>query len=136
RHLIRAEARLRVRAALEQLPPRDREVLVLLYMEDLSAVEIAATLGMTEGAVRTRHLRALERLRRLMPAEDDLGGERRWPHPPPVRPRLRSPTASWASWPRSWPGGSGPVSRWTSNPSWPSMPSKQRRCAGCCRRSG
>jgi RNA polymerase sigma-70 factor (ECF subfamily) len=76
RHLIRAEARLRVQAALEQLSPRDREVLVLLYMEDLSAVEIAGILGMTEGAVRTRHLRALERLRRLMPG-DDSGEDRR-----------------------------------------------------------
>ena len=36
------------------------------YMEDLSTVEIAAILGMTQGAVRARHLRALERLRRLM----------------------------------------------------------------------
>jgi RNA polymerase sigma-70 factor (ECF subfamily) len=69
RRLLRDESRLQVRAALEQLPPRDREVLVLLYMEDLSAVEIAAVLGMTEGAVRVRHLRALDRLRRLLPVD-------------------------------------------------------------------
>ncbi|MFO0954030.1 MAG: sigma-70 family RNA polymerase sigma factor [Isosphaeraceae bacterium] len=69
RRLLRDEARLLVRAALEQLPPRDREVLVLLYMEDLSAVEIAVVLDMTEGAVRVRHLRALDRLRRLLPAD-------------------------------------------------------------------
>jgi RNA polymerase sigma-70 factor (ECF subfamily) len=68
-NLLRDESRRRVQAALEQLPPRDREVLVLLYMDDLSAVEIAAILGLTEGAVRTRHLRALERLRRLLPAD-------------------------------------------------------------------
>ena len=76
RHLLRDEARLVVRAALEQLPARDREILVLIYMEDLSAVEIAAILGMNEGAVRVRHVRALERLRRLMP-EDDPGERRR-----------------------------------------------------------
>lgn len=69
RRVLRDEARLRVQAALEQLPPRDREVLVLLYMEDLSSVEIAAVLGMTEGAVRVRHLRALDRLRRLLPSD-------------------------------------------------------------------
>jgi RNA polymerase sigma-70 factor (ECF subfamily) len=68
-HAVRDESRLRVRAALEQLPSRDREILVLLYMEDLPAVEIAAVLGMTQGAVRVRHVRALERLRRLLPAD-------------------------------------------------------------------
>jgi RNA polymerase sigma-70 factor (ECF subfamily) len=76
RHLLRAESRLRVRTALEQLRPRDREILVLLYMEDLSAVQIGGILGMTEGAIRVRHVRALERLRRLMP-EDDSGEGRR-----------------------------------------------------------
>jgi RNA polymerase sigma-70 factor (ECF subfamily) len=75
RHLLRDEERIRVRAALEQLPPRDREVLVLLYMEDLSAVEIAAILGLSEGAVRARHLRALDRLRRLMPGVDPGEGQ-------------------------------------------------------------
>jgi RNA polymerase sigma-70 factor (ECF subfamily) len=69
RGVLRDEARLRVRAALEELPPRDREVLVLLYMEDLSAVEIAAILGIAEGAVRVRHLRALERLRKFLPGD-------------------------------------------------------------------
>jgi RNA polymerase sigma factor (sigma-70 family) len=60
-----------VQAALERLRPRDREVLVLLYMEDLSAVEAAAVLDMTPGAVRVRHLRALEQLRTLLADEDD-----------------------------------------------------------------
>jgi RNA polymerase sigma-70 factor (ECF subfamily) len=69
RRVLRDESRRRVQEALGRLPPRDREVLVLLYMEDLSAAEIAAVLGMTEGAVRVRHVRALERLRHLLPDE-------------------------------------------------------------------
>jgi RNA polymerase sigma-70 factor, ECF subfamily len=68
RRVRREELRERVQAALELLRPRDREVLVLLYMEELSAAEIGGVLGMTEGAVRTRHVRALERMRGLLPA--------------------------------------------------------------------
>jgi RNA polymerase sigma-70 factor (ECF subfamily) len=64
--LRREELYGRVQAALAQLPERDREVLVLRHLEQLSTAEIAAVLGITEGAVYTRHLRALERLRGLL----------------------------------------------------------------------
>ncbi len=64
--LQREELRGRVRAALAELPERDREVLVLRHLEQLATPEIAAILGITEGAVYTRHLRALERLRGLL----------------------------------------------------------------------
>jgi RNA polymerase sigma-70 factor (ECF subfamily) len=57
------ELRARVRAALEGLPERDREVLVLRHLEQLSVREIAAVLGIAEGAVKVRHLRAVQRLR-------------------------------------------------------------------------
>ena len=53
-------------AALARLRPRDREVLVLRHLEQLSIRDIAAVLGISEGAVKTRHLRALQRLRRLL----------------------------------------------------------------------
>jgi RNA polymerase sigma-70 factor (ECF subfamily) len=59
----------RVRAALDRLPERDREVLVLRYLEQMSTAEIAAVLGTTAGAVKVRHLRALERLRGLLPED-------------------------------------------------------------------
>ena len=52
-----------MQAALEALEPRDREVLVLRYLEQLTSKEIAAVLGSSEAAVKTRHRRALERLR-------------------------------------------------------------------------
>jgi RNA polymerase sigma-70 factor (ECF subfamily) len=66
RHLARAEEQARVQAALAQLTEREREVLVMRYLEQLSTREIAAALGVREGAVRARHLRALEHLRRLL----------------------------------------------------------------------
>jgi RNA polymerase sigma-70 factor (ECF subfamily) len=65
----REELRGRVRAALAALPERDREVLVLRYLEQLPARDVAAVLGVTEAAVKSRALRAAQRLRGL------LGGE-------------------------------------------------------------
>ena len=50
---------------LLELAPEDRSILLLSQLEDFSAVEIGAQLGMSAGAVRTR----LSRLRdRLVPA--------------------------------------------------------------------
>jgi RNA polymerase sigma-70 factor (ECF subfamily) len=72
-HLLREELRQRVRQALSRLAPRDREVLVLRHLEQLSTRQVAAALGLTEPAVKARHIRALERLHRLLgagPQED------------------------------------------------------------------
>jgi RNA polymerase sigma-70 factor (ECF subfamily) len=63
---VRREMQGRVQAALAELPWRDREVLVLRYLEQLSTAEVAAVLDITPGAVKLRHLRALERLRGLL----------------------------------------------------------------------
>jgi RNA polymerase sigma-70 factor (ECF subfamily) len=65
----------RVRVALAALPERDREVLVLRYLEQLSAQEVGAVLGVNEGAAKKRALRALQRLRALL-GEDISGRER------------------------------------------------------------
>jgi RNA polymerase sigma-70 factor (ECF subfamily) len=64
------ERRDRVRAALESLPERDREVLVLRYLEDLSTADTAAVLGVGEGAVKMRLVRALQRLRDQLDEEE------------------------------------------------------------------
>jgi RNA polymerase sigma-70 factor (ECF subfamily) len=69
--LRREELRDRVEAVLARLGERDREVLVLRHLEQLPARDIAAILGMTEGAVNTCHLRALERFRALL--KDEIG---------------------------------------------------------------
>ena len=52
-----------VMAALNQLTPTDRTILVLRYWEDRSVTQTAAVLGISENAVRTRSKRAAERLR-------------------------------------------------------------------------
>ncbi len=56
--LSRKERRDQVMAALAALSSRDREVLVMRYLEQLGAAEIAEALGITEGAVKARLLRA------------------------------------------------------------------------------
>jgi RNA polymerase sigma-70 factor (ECF subfamily) len=66
RRMIRDELRRRVQAALDRLAPRDREILVMRHLEEMSAAEIAAILGISEGAVRVRLLRALTGLRGLL----------------------------------------------------------------------
>ncbi len=69
--MIREEMRQRVRQALERLKPQDREVLVLRYLEQLSPAEVAAVLGIKEGAVKTRQTRALVRLGELLQTNSD-----------------------------------------------------------------
>jgi RNA polymerase sigma-70 factor (ECF subfamily) len=64
--VVREERRERVRADLEALPDGDREVLVMRYLEELTFSEIAAILGIGEGAAKMRHLRALRRIRDVM----------------------------------------------------------------------
>lgn len=60
-----------VAAEVSKLPPRQREVLVLIAYEQLSAAETAHTLGMTEQNVRTTLHLARQRLReRLAPHLD------------------------------------------------------------------
>ena len=52
-----------VMEAVAALPDRDREILMMRHIEKLGMAEIGDTLGMAEVAVRTRHYRALTRLR-------------------------------------------------------------------------
>ncbi len=71
RLLARRELQARIRAALEQLDPQDREVLVMRHLEQLQVSEIAAILRISEGAVKMRRLRAAKRFRELL--DNDLG---------------------------------------------------------------
>jgi RNA polymerase sigma-70 factor (ECF subfamily) len=50
--------------ALTKLKTEHRDVIVMRFIEGYSALEVAAALGKTEGAVRTLQHRALERLRK------------------------------------------------------------------------
>jgi RNA polymerase sigma-70 factor (ECF subfamily) len=70
---LQQERRQRVRQALGRLPQPDREVLVLRNLEQLSVADTADVLRISGGAVKLRHLRALERLRALL-GEEQKGG--------------------------------------------------------------
>jgi RNA polymerase sigma-70 factor (ECF subfamily) len=53
---------------INRLPEAQRRVIELRYMEDRSLIEIAGTLGRTEGAVKQLQRRALEYLREELEA--------------------------------------------------------------------
>lgn len=56
-------------AALRRLPPRQRAVIALRYLEDLSEVEAARVLGCAVGTVKSQSNSALARLRTLLEEE-------------------------------------------------------------------
>jgi len=55
-----------VMACVEKLPAREREVMMLSAFEELSSVEIAAVLDVTESSVRSRLFRARNLLAELL----------------------------------------------------------------------
>jgi RNA polymerase sigma-70 factor (ECF subfamily) len=63
---MRAEAKVRLQDALNDLDPLDREILALRHIEQLTNAEAARVLGIKEGAAGKRYLRALERLREIL----------------------------------------------------------------------
>ena len=69
--LLRKEIQQRVRDALKRLPGRDREVLEIRHLEQLSVAETAAVLGISQAAVKTRHLRALQRLQEHLGQQEE-----------------------------------------------------------------
>jgi RNA polymerase sigma-70 factor, ECF subfamily len=68
--LMRDEQLEWVKSGLAALPARDREVLVMRYVEALSSAEISQALGTTEAAAKNRLYRALMRLREQMERDD------------------------------------------------------------------
>ncbi|GHD64198.1 SigE family RNA polymerase sigma factor [Streptomyces goshikiensis] len=65
-HVVLDEAHREVLAALGRLTPRRRQVLVLRYWADLSEAEIADTLGISRGAVKSNASRGLDALERIL----------------------------------------------------------------------
>ncbi len=56
-------------AALRELPVRQREVVVLRFYADLSEAQIATTMGITRGAVKSHTSRAMSALRTVLERE-------------------------------------------------------------------
>jgi RNA polymerase sigma-70 factor (sigma-E family) len=59
-----------VLSALHRLAPRQREVLVLRYWSEMSEVEIATTLGISRGAVKSTASRAVDALERALESKE------------------------------------------------------------------
>jgi RNA polymerase sigma-70 factor (ECF subfamily) len=68
----RSGLRLALVAALQQLPPRQRTVLILRDVLGWRAAEVAALLGVSPVAVNSALQRAREQLRRTVPAADEI----------------------------------------------------------------
>jgi RNA polymerase sigma-70 factor (ECF subfamily) len=62
RKMERRQMKEKIKIALESMRGHDRELLVLRYLEQLSFREISEVLGSTEPAIKSRHVRALQRL--------------------------------------------------------------------------
>ncbi len=72
-HSVRRKETLRiVRKALEELPKRYRDILLLLYVSELSHDQAAHVLGLSEGAIRVLKMRALRKLETLLPSDIDF----------------------------------------------------------------
>jgi RNA polymerase sigma-70 factor (ECF subfamily) len=64
--LTASETTQQVHAAIRQLNQRDREVIVLRYLEEQSPEQIAKTLDLSRGAVDVRLTRARKRLEQIL----------------------------------------------------------------------
>ena len=63
--------RIDVERAVGQLPPRQRQLVALHYLADLPVADVAAVLGLSEGAVKAQLHEARGKLRRLLETNDD-----------------------------------------------------------------
>jgi RNA polymerase sigma-70 factor (sigma-E family) len=70
-----ADSRHDLWVALGRLPPRMRAVLVLRYVDDLSARDVAAVLGCSVGSVKSQASRGLARLEGMLSAPVIAPGE-------------------------------------------------------------
>lgn len=68
----REEAQRQLAAAIERLPLRERQVVALYYLEELTMKEIGAVLGVTESRVSQIHTQAVLRLRAMLEPVRDV----------------------------------------------------------------
>jgi RNA polymerase sigma-70 factor (ECF subfamily) len=101
RSAIAADEAGRIAGLLQLLPPDYRAVLVLRYWHDLGYEEIAAVLGDTESAIKSRLHRARRQLAAVM-AEGPTPGEtdrpRDAPHPGALMPTVKGGMTACSAW--------------------------------------
>jgi RNA polymerase sigma-70 factor (ECF subfamily) len=68
-----------VEVAVQQLKGQDREIILMRHYEQMSNLEAAEALGLTEPAASMRYLRALRRLRAIL--DEHLSTSRTEPFP-------------------------------------------------------
>ena len=61
--------------AIEQLPAKQRAVIALRYYEDMSEAEIARTLGVSVGTIKSQASKAMAKLRATVPRDTDSPSE-------------------------------------------------------------
>ncbi|MER7790961.1 SigE family RNA polymerase sigma factor [Streptomyces sp. NPDC097640] len=69
-----ADDRAVLRHALAQLPPRQRQAVVLRYWEDLSESQVASTMGCSVGTVKSQAAKGLAKLRAALALEGVTAG--------------------------------------------------------------
>jgi RNA polymerase sigma-70 factor (ECF subfamily) len=75
---VKAELKIRLQEALNGMEDLDREVLALRHFEQLTNVEAARVLGISESAACNRYIRALGRLKKILTGPPGGPGEM-WP---------------------------------------------------------
>ena len=68
--LLADEQKAMVRQALDKLPPRDAEIMLLKYSEDWSYQQLAEHLGLSVSAVEARLHRARQKMRQVLSKMD------------------------------------------------------------------
>jgi RNA polymerase sigma-70 factor (sigma-E family) len=61
--------------AIQQLPAKQRAVIALRYYEDMSEAEIARTLGVSVGTIKSQASKAMAKLRAAVPRDTDSPSE-------------------------------------------------------------
>jgi RNA polymerase sigma-70 factor (sigma-E family) len=69
---VDADLRMTLLAALRQLPPRSRAVVVLRYVDDHSIESVAQLMGVSTAAVKSLNSRGIAQLRKLLSTDKDL----------------------------------------------------------------
>lgn len=70
RQLEEKDVRDRVRAAIRQLPPRERRIIGLYYFGEVTMKQIGAEIGVNESRVSQLHARAVQRLKQALARTD------------------------------------------------------------------